>query len=140
MTNLDEVSNQINYIVDWYRTLPMDYTGINDIMYNRIQLITLLSYYGTELGQYRIEWKQSEANTEKVRRQYTKKFLDEGLPYSKSQELGKFHSIDEYVLEKRYDGAYNSMKLYYDNCNGIIECMSQHISNIKRQYEQEKNL
>ena len=140
MKNLNEVITDINEIVDWYRELPMDYTGINDIMYQRIQLTTLLSYYATELGEYRIEWKNAEAETEKVRRQNTRQCLDDGLPYSKAQELGKFYSIDQYVMEKRYDGMYNSMKLYYDNCNAIIDCMNQHISNIKRQYEYEKNV
>ena len=42
---INNVIDEITEIVNWYRSLPMDFTGINEIMYNRVQLVTLLSYY-----------------------------------------------------------------------------------------------
>ena len=80
MRDFNDVTEQMNNIIDWYRNLSMDYTGINDLMYQRIQLITLLSYYATELGDARIEFKNAEAETERVRRTETKKYLDAGFP------------------------------------------------------------
>jgi hypothetical protein len=140
MTNFDEVVDEINSIVDWYRNLGMDYTGINDLMYQRIQLVTLLSYYATELGDCRIQWKNAEAQTEKVKRENTKKYLDAGFPMSKASELGKFYSVNEYVDEKRWDGLYNSMRLFYDNTTSIIDAMNQHISNLKREEQSQKTI
>lgn len=139
MRDFNDVTEQMNNIVDWYRNLSMDYTGINDLMYQRIQLVTLLSYYSTELGDARIEFKNAEAETERVRRTETKKYLDAGFPMSKASELGKFYSVDSYVNEKRWDGVYNQMRLYYDNANNIIDTMSQHISNLKREEQHQKN-
>ena len=130
---INNVIGEITEIVNWYRSLPMDFTGINEIMYNRVQLVTLLSYYSTELGEYRIQWKNAEAETERVKRSVTKDYLDSGFPMGKAQEYGKYESIDQYVQEKRYDGAYNSMKLFYDTSNGIVDAMNQHISNLKRE-------
>lgn len=139
MKDFNEVVEQINGIVDWYRELPMDYTGINDLMYQRIQLVTLLSYYATELGECRIEFKNSEAQTEREKREHTKKYLDAGFPMSKASELGKFYSLDSYEEEKRWDGLYSSMRLFYDNTNSIIDAMNQHISNLKREEQYQKN-
>lgn len=139
MKNFNDVVDEINNITNWYRELPMDYTGINDIMYQRIQLVTLLSYYATELGECRIQWKNAEGKTEKVKREYTKKYLDAGFPMSKANELGKFYSVSYYVDEKRWDGLFNNMKLIYDNTNNIIDCMNQHISNLKRDEQIQKN-
>tara|TARA_R110001592_G_scaffold63631_2_gene195154 strand:+ start:1106 stop:1537 length:432 start_codon:yes stop_codon:yes gene_type:complete len=139
MKDFNEVVEQINGIVDWYRELPMDYTGINDLMYQRIQLVTLLSYYATELGECRIEFKNSEAQTERAKREHTKKYLDAGFPMSKASELGKFYSLDNYEDEKRWDGLFNSMRLFYDNTNSIIDTMNQHISNLKREEQYQKN-
>ena len=139
MNKFDEIVDEINTIVDWYRDLPIDYLGINDLMYQRIQLVTLLSYYSTELGSARIEWKNAEGKTESTKRENTKKYLDAGFPMSKASELGKFHSVDNFVNEKRWDGLYNSMKLFYDSVNNIVDSMNQHISNLKREEQIQKN-
>jgi hypothetical protein len=139
MREFDEVVQDLDDIINWYRELPMDYTGINDLMYQRIQLVTLLSFYASELGQVRINWKNAEAQTEKVKREHTKKYLDAGFPMSKASELGKFYSVEEYVEEKNWDGLYYQMRLFYDNATSIIDAMNQHISNLKREEQYQKN-
>lgn len=139
MKEFDEVVQDLDDIINWYRELPMDYTGINDLMYQRIQLVTLLSFYASELGQVRINWKNAEAETEKVKREHTKKYLDAGFPMSKASELGKFYSVEEYVEEKNWDGLYYQMRLFYDNATSIIDAMNQHISNLKREEQYQKN-
>lgn len=139
MREFDEVVQDLDDIINWYRELPMDYTGINDLMYQRIQLVTLLSFYASELGQVRINWKNAEAETEKVKREHTKKYLDAGFPMSKASELGKFYSVEEYVEEKNWDGLYYQMRLFYDNATSIIDAMNQHISNLKREEQYQKN-
>ena len=139
MREFDEVVQDLDDIINWYRELPMDYTGINDLMYQRIQLVTLLSFYASELGQVRINWKNAEAQTEKVKREHTKKYLDAGFPMSKASELGKFYSVEEYVEEKNLDGLYYQMRLFYDNATSIIDAMNQHISNLKREEQYQKN-
>ena len=139
MKNFEEVVEEMNNIIDWYRDLEIDYTGINDIMYQRVQLVTLLSYYVSELGQSRISWKNAEAETERVKRHHTKKFLDAGFPMSKASELGKFYSVENYVEEKKWDGLYNQMRLFYDNTTSILDAMNQHISNLKREEQYQKN-
>jgi len=132
MKEFDDVVDQITGIVEWYRNLEMDYTGINDLMYQRVQLVTLLSYYASELGDARIQWKNAEAETERVRREHTRKYIEAGFPMSKASELGKFYSTDEYVREKQWDGIFNQMRYFYENTTSIIDAMNQHISNLKR--------
>ena len=139
MREFDEVVQELDDIINWYRELPMDYTGINDLMYQRIQLVTLLSFYASELGQVRINWKNAEAETERSKREHTKKYLDAGFPMSKASELGKFYSVEEYIEEKKWDGLYYQMRLFYDNATSIIDAMNQHISNLKREEQYQKN-
>ena len=139
MNEFDDVVDQITGIVEWYRNLEMDYTGINDLMYQRVQLVTLLSYYASELGDARIQWKNAEAETERVRREHTRKYIEAGFPMSKASELGKFYSTDEYVREKQWDGIFNQMRYFYENTTSIIDAMNQHISNLKREEQYQKN-
>jgi hypothetical protein len=139
MKEFDDVVDQITGIVEWYRNLEMDYTGINDLMYQRVQLVTLLSYYASELGDARIQWKNAEAETERVRREHTRKYIEAGFPMSKATELGKFYSTDEYVREKQWDGIFNQMRYFYENTTSIIDAMNQHISNLKREEQYQKN-
>ena len=139
MRDFDEVTSELDLIINWYRQLPMDYTGINDLMYQRIQMVTLLSYYASELGRVRINCKNAEAETERAKREHTKKYLDAGFPMGKASELGKFYSVEEYVEEKRWDGLYYQMRLFYDNATSIIDAMNQHISNLKREEQYQKN-
>jgi len=108
-------------------------------MYQRVQLVTLLSYYASELGDARIQWKNAEAETERVRREHTRKYIEAGFPMSKASELGKFYSTDEYVREKQWDGIFNQMKYFYENTTSIIDAMNQHISNLKREEQYQKN-
>ena len=130
---INDVIDEINEVVTWYRSLPMDYTGINELMYQRVQIVTLLTYFSTELGECRIQWKNAEIETERKKRSKTIEYLEDGNPLSKSQEYAKFESLEEFANEKRFDGAYNSMRLFYDSTNKVIDAINQHISNLKRE-------
>lgn len=139
MNNLEKTIEEINEIISWYHDLPMDYNGINEIMFQRVQLITHLAFYVPEMSNARIKWKMAEAQTERVRRTKTKNAMDLGLPMAKAVEVGKFESIEEYATEKQWDGVYYQMRNFYDVVNGVIEAMNQHISNLKREENQQKN-
>lgn len=140
MNKLNKTIEEINEIISWYHDLPMDYNGINEIMFQRVQLITHLAFYVPEMSNARINWKNSEAQTEIVRRRETKKAMDLGLPMAKAVEIGKFESIEEYAAEKQWDGVYYKMRNFYDVVNGVIEAMNQHISNLKREENQQKSV
>lgn len=139
MNNLEKTIEEINEIIAWYHDLPMDYNGINEIMFQRVQLITHLAFYVPEMSKARIQWKLAEAETERVRRRETKKAMDL-LPMAKAVEIGKFESIEQFANEKQWDGVYYQMRNFYDVCNGIIDAMNQHISNLKREEIQQKSV
>ena len=134
-----ELIDNVSEIVNWYKGLPSDYTGINELMYARVQLSTNLFLYAVEMGRYRIAWKEAEAQTERARRTSTIDYLENKQPLSKAQEYGKFDSLDQYILEKRYDGTYGSMKLFYDSSQAILDTLNQHIATLKKEYEDSKN-
>ena len=94
--HIEEVTHEITEIVKWYHCLPMDYSGINELMYNRVQLSTLLFFYSTEIGDARKQLKRAEAKTEMVRRHKTMDMINAGQPITKSVEHGKMMSLDEY--------------------------------------------
>ena len=139
MNNLEKTIEEINEIISWYHDLPMDYNGINEIMFQRVQLITHLAFYVPEMSNARIQWKLAEAETERVRRRETKKVIDY-WSMAKAVEIGKFESIEQFANEKQWDGVYHQMRNFYDVCNGVIEAMNQHISNLKREENQQKSV
>ena len=134
--NTDETIQRINQIIQWYNETPYDYSGITELMHQRVQLSTLLFFYAVELGNVRKTWKQSEIQTERIRRCKTKDLIDAGMPNTKAVEMGKFASLDEYAQEKTYDGLYFSMKLFYDSALEVLNTLNQHISNLKKEQEQ----
>lgn len=136
---IENVTNQIQRIVFWYNRLPVDYSGINELMYNRIQLSTLLFYYASELGNIRKEWKKAEATAEIMRRKKTMEYINAGQPISKANEYGKFSSLDEYALEKQFDGYYHSMRFVYESTMEVLNTINQNISNLKKEQENTKN-
>ncbi len=133
--HIEEVTHEIMEIVKWYNMCPMDYSGINELMYNMVQLSTLLFFYAGELGEIRKQWKRAEAQTEIVRRSQTKIYLDAGQPNTKAIEYGKICSLDEYAEEKTLDGLYNSMRFFYDSTIEVLNTINQHIANLKKEYE-----
>lgn len=140
MNKLNKTIEEINEIISWYHDLPMDYNGINEIMFQRVQLITHLAFYSTEMSKARIEWKTAEAETERVRRYSTRMAIVENMPMAKAVEIGKYKSVNEFVKEKELDGIYYQMRTFFEICNGIIETMNQHISNLKREENQQKSV
>ena len=137
---IDETTYRIEQIVTWYHKLPKDFTGITDLMYHRVQLSTLMFYYAVELGAVRKQWKKYECETEIAKRSGIKNAMDQGNPISKSIEIGKYSCLDEYAVEKQYDGLYNSMKFVYDASTEILNTINQHISNLKKEQEQTRIL
>jgi len=135
MNNIEQITMKINEIVRWYYETPPDFTGINDLMNQRIQLSTLLFWYSTELGNVRKTWKQLEVETERTRRNSVKQMLDSGHPVTKATEHGKINSLDDYANEKSFDGLFHQMKFVFDSANEILNCMNQHISNLKKEIE-----
>lgn len=135
MNNIEQITMKINEIVCWYYETPPDFTGINDLMNQRIQLSTLLFWYSTELGNVRKTWKQLEVETERTRRNSVKQMLDSGHPVTKATEHGKINSLDDYANEKSFDGLFHQMKFVFDSANEILNCMNQHISNLKKEIE-----
>lgn len=133
MNNIEQITMKINEIVRWYYETPPDFTGINDLMNQRIQLSTLLFWYSTELGNVRKTWKQLEVETERTRRNSVKQMLDSGHPVTRATEHGKMKSLDDYANEKSFDGLFHQMKFIFDSANEILNCMNQHISNLKKE-------
>lgn len=131
--------DNITEIVNWYKDLPSDYSGINEIMHARVQLSTNLFLYASEMGRYRIAWKESESECERVRRSKTKAMLEAGFPLSKAQEYGKFYSLGEFALERKYDATFGAMRLFYDSTQAVLDTINQHISNLKKEFEEVKN-
>jgi len=136
----NEVIDEIQSIIYWYRTLPMDYTGITELMYQRVQLATLMTNFSVELGESRIQWKIAEGDAEAKRRQFTKEYIDAGQPLSKAQEYGKYYSINEYRIEKELDGYFHSMRFFYESANNVLDALNQHISNLKREETMARHL
>jgi hypothetical protein len=136
--HIEEVTHEITEIVKWYHCLPMDYSGINELMYNRVQLSTLLFFYATEIGEARKQLKRAEAQTEMVRRHKTMDMINAGQPISKAVEHGKMMSLDEYANEREWDGLYYSMKYVYDVSIEVLNTINQHIANLKKEYDNQK--
>ncbi len=126
---------EITKIVHWYKGLSKDYSGIEDLLKARKQLVTYQFLLAVEVGNARQSWKECEAQTEIIRRGEIAKLIDLKYPMTKAIELAKNESVLMYEAEKIADGYYNSLKFILDASYEVGNTISQHIAYLRKEYE-----
>lgn len=125
------VQDEITDIVLWYRDLPADFLGINDLINNRQKLVGYNVEFATELGLARQIWSVSKAIYEKKKIQLRVKYKSEGT--GNADAISRANSVTEYLQQQEAEGEY--YKLYYLSKSyvEVLSAMSQSIAVLREE-------
>ena len=128
---MNELTDNVTEVVEWYKKLPKDYSNIEDLMYARKKLSTYQFTMAVELGKLRQNWKECEVATEIIRRQKAVECIEEGLAMTKVVEISKAEALLMFEAEKNADAEYHSMKFLIYATQEVNNTMMQHVSQLK---------
>lgn len=136
---IDSVLDQVLDIVRWHRQLPPDYTGLNDLLYNR----RVLSGYSVELA---TEVGAAWGDYRRAKNEYDKKLYSDALKWL--QEYGDSKvSKAEWTAKKNATIKMDPVIItgqYYEQISGVLKQVNQVLSEMNQwiaelRKEKEKN-
>lgn len=128
---MQSCKEEMDIIIGWYKGLPSDYLGINDLMYSRQKLVALQCVHATELGDEKKIFALSKAVYEKKKMLLRQKYRAENVPYA--DEVSRSNSLAEYEQMQIADGNY--YKKYYEHKSHeeILSSMTQQIAYLREE-------
>ena len=128
---MPEIQEEIVEIVMWYRDLPPDYLGINDLIHNRQKLVGYQVEFATELGISRKIWSVSKAIYEKTKLQLRVKYKNEGT--GNADAISRANSTTEYTQQQEAEGDYYKMYFFLKSIQEVLTAMSQQIAYLREE-------
>lgn len=118
-------------ITEWYKDLPPDYLGVNELIHNRQRLAGFSYEFASELGSCRMVWNQYQAITEVKKNRYRNDYGgNTKADYQAREMVGP-----ELKLEKQAEGLYYSMKFQLESIYEILSAMSQQIAVLRQEID-----
>lgn len=122
---------EIREIVDWFRDLPSDYLGINDLIYQRQRLVGFYFEFSSQLGFARQVWAESQADYEKKKLQLRVAHQAKGV--TKANSISRANSAKEYEEQQKAEGTYYKMFYTYKSIEHVINAMNQQIAHLREE-------
>ena len=127
------VIERICAAVSWYATIDRDYADITTLMEARRRLACHIFAFAMEVG---------ELNREKSRKEHLRKSKyartvseqlekTEGKNVAAAKEHADFKTMFERGEETASEAEYYAARVVYEAANNVLDCLNQHISNIK---------
>lgn len=135
MQGIDELIDEVITIVDWYKTLPKDYSNIEDLMYARQKICGNMFMLSVELGKARQAWKEYEYTTESIRRKTMAEMLAEGTAVGKADAYARADSMIAMEQEQVSESYFYRLKFMFDSSQDVNNTIMQHISVLKKERE-----
>jgi len=128
---ITEAETEIRKIVEWYRNLPNDFLGLNDLLHQRQKLVGYNVTLGSELGYQRKLYSLSKAVYEKKRYQLQVKFKSEGV--GNSETISRANSSKEYTNQQESEGEYYRLLYFSKSIEQTLSSMSQQIAVLREE-------
>lgn len=126
-----EAIEEIHEIIEWYRELPSDYTGINELMYQRQRLVGFCVLFSGQMGYARKLWVTAKSNYEKKKMQLRVSYQSKGT--TKANSISRANSINEYEDMQNAEGNYYKMYYAYRSFEEVLSSMSQQIAYLREE-------
>jgi hypothetical protein len=121
--------------VSWYATIDRDYADIVKLMEARRRLACHIFAFAMEVG---------ELNREKSRKEHLRKSKyartvseqlekSEGKNVAAAKEHADFKTQFERGEETASESEYYAARVVYEAANNVLDCLNQHISNLKQE-------
>lgn len=129
------ILERIQAAVQWYATIDRDYGDIVTLMEARRRLACHIFAFAMEVG---------ELNREKSRKEYLRKSKyartvseqlekSEGKNVAAAKEHADFKTMFERGEETASEAEYYAARVVYEAANNVLDCLNQHISNLKQE-------
>lgn len=122
---------EMDIIVLWYRDLPSDFLGINELMNKRQKLAGYLVWYASETGKQRKIWAIQKAIYEKTKSQLRVKYQEQGT--TKADNISRANSVAEFEKECEEEGEYYEMYFKMKAYQEVLSAMSQQIAELREE-------
>jgi len=122
----NNIVDEIDKIIDWYGSLPINYENVEQLMNKRQKLSTLFATFTTSAGKAKQSLRTVEISEEE-NITHLRSELNNELP-TKACILATYHNLDK---SESVENARALSRCYSANIIGIKEvlsCMGQHIS------------
>jgi hypothetical protein len=135
MQGIDELIEEVITIVDWYKTLPKDYSNIEDLMYARQKICGNMFMLSVELGKARQSWKEYEFITESIRRKTMAQMIEKGVAVGKADAHARADSMIAMEQENISESYFYRLKFMFDSSQEVNNTIMQHVSVLKKERE-----
>lgn len=126
---------RIQSAVSWYATIDRDYSDIVTLMEARRRLACHLFNFALEVA---------ELNREKSRKEHLRKskyarLVNEALTKTEGKNVAAAQQSADFMtsFERGEEGAaeaeYYAARIIHDAGNNVLDCLNQHISNVKQE-------
>lgn len=122
---------EMDSIVLWYRQLPSDFLGINELMNKRQKLAGYLVWFASETGKQRKIWALSKAVYEKTKSQLRVQYQSQGT--TKADNISRANSVSEFEKECEEEGEYYEMYFKMKAYQEVLSAMSQQIAELREE-------
>lgn len=123
--------NEIQNIVEWFRELPSDYTGINELMHQRQRLTGFYALLSAQVGESRAVWAKSKAIYEKKKLQLRVGYLSKGT--TKAETISRANSIPELEAQQSAEGLYYEFYFLLKGTEEVLSAMNQQIAHLREE-------
>lgn len=117
---------EINTVIDWYKSLPIGYNHINELIHNRKVLSTYLTSYQTMVSEFRRNLAVAIAEYDNKKSKLVFNNLSQGI--GKAEIIAKVNTQKELRVLEECKGMYDSHKENIKSVNEVLSTMSQHIA------------
>ncbi len=135
-----EIYNEIKTIIDWYNKLPVDYTGLNELIHKRDRLATFYFTFSTELGNLEKSFYSVEAEYENEVNEMSAKLILENQELQKSKTIAKANNQNKLVLLKDAQGLMARSQYQFRAIKEVLSAMNQKIADLRYDKQLSKNV
>ncbi len=132
---METTVKEIDSIVEWYRELPSDFVGINDLKHKRQQLAGLSDWYATVLGEVCQAMHHAKSNHEHLKMLKRERFA-KTVSDSAAERLSRVNTIEEMETYEKASGLYWSMTSRFKSIGNVLDAMKQQLSLLKKEYDE----
>lgn len=126
---------RIHSAVSWYATIDRDYSDIVTLMEARRRLACHLFAFALEVGELNREKNRTEHMRKSKYARTVAELLAEsgGKNVEAAKQAADFKTSGERGEEGAAEAAYYAARLIHEAGNNVLDCLNQHISNLKQE-------
>ena len=124
-------------VVTWYSNIPRDFSDVSHLMSARRSLACNLALMASQVGQL---YEQKNATETLRKAAHASRMIEEikgGTSAAAAKVIADSETTNELARELQSDSEYRRTYILYESWKNVCDVMSQHISNLKAERNNE---